>query len=294
MMVNKIFSHSSLKYLSCKILKFIHAFIHGKNPEVHCLATILFMATGFMLGIIFTAKVTPFQYFPPLISDAAVVPLARALLETFNLIAIVCGLVYVSAKYNQMKEFRWRKSLNTIMYMFGLASNLLFPIVFIYDTKNFPIAHNILTFTTMTFYVIYFWFQTFATKYLCSKCYSDIKQQRLLYKVRFLFSLLSTGILMFQIFGIIYKRTSIYNTMTAEQRLLNFKAFVVATSLTEWIIVFLQWLNIELCYFEIRPEKGLNRKVVIKSDIYFTNSCAEVAFINENNKVADSGVVPDI
>ncbi|KAF0987906.1 hypothetical protein HZS_5271, partial [Henneguya salminicola] len=62
--------------------------------------------------------------------------------------------------------------------------------------------------------------------------------------------------------AILYKQLSSYKKYNLEQRLELYYPFMIITSITEWGIVVVIWLNTLLCYFEARPAKRAYYKAV--------------------------------
>ncbi|KAF1743945.1 hypothetical protein MXB_3586, partial [Myxobolus squamalis] len=124
------------------ILKWVKNFVLGEYPHIHCLSMVSFLLLALFLAIrvVFTGINSSYNYIPPLISDVAVEPLSKALLLTFLLMGTYSYLVYIKAKYSQLKEFNWNESANTLMYLIGLASTISFPLVFIFETTDFLIG----------------------------------------------------------------------------------------------------------------------------------------------------------
>ncbi|KAF0991578.1 hypothetical protein HZS_3442 [Henneguya salminicola] len=185
-------------------------FFLGQTPHFHYISTVIFMSIAFIFGfllvfkrrLVLTGREKAYDYFPPLISNVAIDPLPRALLETFVFIAILSSFITIKAKYKQLDEFGFNKSKNITMYFIGIFSNLLFPLIFIYDTDTFLIFHNVLTVSSLILFVIYFWYQTFATKYLFYTNLHIFKKLNKIYIMRIITSISSTLIVIFQVSGI--------------------------------------------------------------------------------------------
>ncbi|KAF1743434.1 hypothetical protein MXB_1144 [Myxobolus squamalis] len=247
-------------------------FFLGEYPHIHCLFTVFNVILAMILGIVFTGINSTYKYIPPLISDVAIDPLSQALLLNFLFFGVHSYIVYLKSKYCQMKEFKWKESTNISMYLVGLVSAISFPLIFLYDTDNFKICHNFFSILFMTTNVVYFVIHCYATKYLSSmknKCFRDTKR---VFTVR---------------------RLSAYNKMDNTKRLEQYKVqyihlkqvFMMLTTFTEWILLFIQLLHLFISFFEILPHQRIqDSQLMFESTIMHVPTFSDTSTLRSPSK----------
>lgn len=233
--------------------KALKEFILGGRPDIHCVSSVITCALAFILGACLTSVNGNINVIPPIISTTALLPLPRAILQTFHLFAIYSILVYLREKYYQLSEFNFNPNLNLVMYCSGLTSALLFPLIFIFDLTNFDVVHNTLTFACIALALVYFWFHAFATRFLWQTEEQRLRVARDLFYGRLILSVLLTCdfVALFSL-GTALKLVS---AASLPEKSLSHQKIKISIGVLQWIMLIFLWLQFLLGAAETKPRQ---------------------------------------